>query len=763
MMNRNGCSSPSCMIRLRACWATQRPSGFGGIYAGAVGPVGEWTSIGPITIGPHATGVLFSVAIEPSDPNAIYAASHKCGVWKSETGGGSWWPVGDTLPSLAVAALAVDPSAPGRVYAALNGPAVYRSDDGGATWGAIAPPPGSLPVITDLIVDPTSSQVLFVRGKTKIFRSGDAGASWQVAKTVTATSLVLDSTQPTVLYAGVPTAGVLRTTDGGVSGEEGWTNITAGIELDAAVFDVTLALTGADPQTIYLRVQRKGEIGTVYRSTDGGGSWSKRSEVRIYTSLIAADAEKPNIVYLAGDDFYRSTDSGAHWSEKSDGDDLPHVDHHFVVSDPTDPATIYTACDGGLYRSRNRGDDWEFASRGLESVLFYDLAISVKEPNVSIGGTQDNGTALTDGSSKAWRHINGGDGGTVAIDPTNANVMYAMNQGPTSLVRSGDHGSSFHEFADGLEDGDDCFNFHFDVHPLKPNILLGSCDDLWWRTSGSTPWERLFATPDGDHVLRSAVEALTDTYFAATEGGKMYAGKGGTNWQLAFEHPSGARCSALVLDRDDPRCLYAAFDGDKAGRVYRLRGPAPGALPLTATDITGGLPVGLAVQTLAVDAMTPHTIYAGTNSGVYRGRGETGVAWASYSVGMPPADVRALRVHPTTGVMRAGTFGRGAYEVFTDSPVGSVLATVGRITFLRAHDAGGFGRPPNFLDAEIIVLLDTEPWRAFGLKLRSDAEEATRREMLALLRSGFVADRPVRIDYVRTAPRVGEIIRVANR
>jgi hypothetical protein len=27
-VERNGCSSPSCMARLRACWVTQRPSGF---------------------------------------------------------------------------------------------------------------------------------------------------------------------------------------------------------------------------------------------------------------------------------------------------------------------------------------------------------------------------------------------------------------------------------------------------------------------------------------------------------------------------------------------------------------------------------------------------------------------------------------------------------------------------------------------------------------------------------------------------------------
>ena len=98
-----------------------------------------------------------------------------------------------------------------------------------------------------------------------------------------------------------------------------------------------------------------------------------------------------------------------------------------------------------------------------------------------------------------------------------------------------------------------------------------------------------------------------------------------------------------------------------------------------------------------------------------------------------------------------------------DDPIGSLLETVGRITFLRAHElGGGYGKPPNFLDCEVIVLLAEEPFRAFGFKLRADSDGPTRREMFDLLRSAFIADQPVRLDYVKTGPEVGEIIRVAN-
>ena len=97
------------------------------------------------------------------------------------------------------------------------------------------------------------------------------------------------------------------------------------------------------------------------------------------------------------------------------------------------------------------------------------------------------------------------------------------------------------------------------------------------------------------------------------------------------------------------------------------------------------------------------------------------------------------------------------------NPNGSLIETVGHISFLRAHELGsGYGKSPNFLDCEVIVILAEDPLFALGFQLRADANEPTRREMFDLLRSAFIAARTIRLDYVTTGPRAGEIIRVAN-
>jgi photosystem II stability/assembly factor-like uncharacterized protein len=736
--------------------------------------VGEWIGLGPTRMGRASTGVLFSIAIEASDPNVIYVSSPFSGVWKTEDGGGSWVAVGDNFPGLppsglAVAAVACDPSTPGRVYALLQANQLYRSDDRAASWHHIgAGAAGVAPAVTELIVDATEPLILHFRGNGACWLSNSGGVYWQPTKLGNASCLVLDPTNPKVVYVGIPGDGIYRSVDGGFSGDAGFTNLTTpGATINSLAFanvnDVKVALTSADPSTIYARLQRHLEA-DVYRSTDGGASWELRSTPPVYSALIGADAANAGTVYLAGVDFYRSDDGGQTWTMKPGA----HVDHHYLATDPTDPAIIYTACDGGIYRSPNRADSWQFIGDGLANALFYDLAVAATDPTATIGGTQDNGTVLYDGSSSAWRQILGGDGATVTIDPTNAEVMYAMNQGPSTIAQSTDGGASFHNIAAGLPDGPLCFNCHFQVHPKQTNILLASCTSLWWTQQPGTPWSELFTPPDSpnDVVFRSAVDPSTDTYYAATSRGRIYAAVGGAGWGLVFSHPKGARCTDLVIDPNDTNLAYAAFGAVGPEMVYRLRRVAPAPAPLEATAIATGLEYGLYIRTLAVDAMAPFTIYVGTPRGVFRGRSQSNTdapVWTSYSNGMPPADVRALRVQPTTGVMRAATFGRSAYEVYTDDPVGSLLETVGHITFFRAHEVGsGYGKPPNFLDCEVIVLLAEQPGRAFGFKLRADPEQRTRTEMLDLLRAAFVAERPVRLDYVKAGPRVGEIIRVAT-
>ena len=266
------------------------------------------------------------------------------------------------------------------------------------------------------------------------------------------------------------------------------------------------------------------------------------------------------------------------------------------------------------------------------------------------------------------------------------------------------------------------------------------------------------------NVVKSTIDPTLNLYYAGTSLGEIWAGPDGANWRLIFTGSGGI--SDIEVDLDDPATVYVSVARSGAGRVFRLQRSttSPTQATVTATDITVNLPQDLTVNSLAVDRMNPFTIYAATNRGVYNGRSiDRGGTWrwGSYMNGLPLADVRDLEVHKVTGVMLAATFGRSAYEVNTGPPLGSLLSATGKVTFLRVNELGtGFGPPTDFLNAEAIVLLDSQPGKGFGFTLRNDSDNADHRGMLDILRSAFTRNRTVRLDYIRTGLRNGKIIRV---
>src|SRR5262249_50077351 len=161
--------------------------------------------------------------------------------------------------------LASDPSTPGRIYVLMRAGQLHCSDDGGGAWvqvgNALGVGLGVTPAVTDLIVDPSRPQVLHARNNVGCWRSGDGGETWHVPFYGNFSNLVLDQLQPEVLYAGTPEGKVYRTLNGGLD----WNLLP--LPFLAGVYDTKVALTRANPQRIYVRLQKHLEA-HVYTSFD---------------------------------------------------------------------------------------------------------------------------------------------------------------------------------------------------------------------------------------------------------------------------------------------------------------------------------------------------------------------------------------------------------------------------------------------------------------------------------------------------------------
>jgi hypothetical protein len=759
-------------------------------YKNPTPDVGRWVSIGPrrMTVGMGSVGLLGAIAIDPKSPSTIYVGSpHGSGVWKTADGGSSWKPVADSFPTLSVCSIAIDPSASARVYVA-NPHGVFRSEDGGASWvqvnGNTLSGGGTLDPVAwggVLLVDPANPNVLYLSSTKGVCRSGDRGASWTLSLGGGLdTELILVPSKPGTLYATLGggsnsgITGIYRTSDGGTSWEK-LTGAPAG-PLPTVTEDTTISLARSGG-TLYAAYKMAKSF-KLYRTTGVtskvGGRLEDQWELRwsppenLGQSLfngIDADPVDPRYVYASGVNFWVSTDGGKTFNESAG----PHPDHHGFAPDPGSPSAIYVIGDGGIYRSSNRGagGTWQFVGEGIANVEFYDIAQAPTRPGRVIGGTQDNGTVLYDGASTVWKEIWDGDGATVDIDATDANRLYLMEQYISSLRRSTDGGGSFTGIGAGLPTGAVFPNARWQILPNR--IMLAAAGSLWRRDDQQgSPWSPIFTPPLGS-IVHTAVDSAGPIYYAGSGQGVLHAGPSGGSWQAVFSLPvAPLSVTDIEVDPDDPQTVYMSFEGAGSGRIYRLRRSSPGPTPMAPSDITFDLPTGLAVTAVAVDRMAPLTLYAGTDGGgVYRGRlAGAGAAWhwEPYINGLPSAThVTDLEVHPTTGVLRAATFGRGAFEVNTDYPIGTVLAAEGKMTSLLVQDLGsGYGPPADRIDGEVVIRIDSLPEKAFGFTLRRDADESTHGKMLDLLRDAFRRDIRVRLEYIRTGLRSGRVFRVGE-
>lgn len=97
-----------------------------------------------------------------------------------------------------------------------------------------------------------------------------------------------------------------------------------------------------------------------------------------------------------------------------------------------------------------------------------------------------------------------------------------------------------------------------------------------------------------------------------------------------------------------------------------------------------------------------------------------------------------------------------------DAPPLGLINSSGKINFLRVNDVGtGYGPPTDFIDAEVVIHLDTQPGKAMGFTLRNDANRAAHAAMLDLLRDAYKNNWTVSIDYdIPDGKTNGMIIRV---
>ena len=404
-----------------------------------------WREIGPAMF----SGRIADVAGIPGNRNILYVGSASSGLFKSTNGGVTFEPVFEDGGTLSIGAIAVRPDDPDVVYVGTGegavcnsisiGDGIYRSTDGGATWTHLGL--ADTERFSRIVIHPRDPRIVFAAAmghawgpneERGLYRSRDGGDTWErvlhANETTGASDVALDPLDPDIVYAGMydylrrpwhfrsggPGSGLFRSTDGGDS----WTRLTDpalenGLPGAGAIGRVGMSVHAADPNRVYALIESQ-EEGELWRSDDRGITWRMVNAERrlnnrpFYYTQVRADPVDPDRVYTLAGQFSVSTDGGLTCGH---GGSM-FGDHHALWIDPTDPSRLLSGTDGGFWISNDFGQNWDFLNN-MPMAQAYHLGLDMAEPYNVLGGFQDH--EIWRGPNEKWNRVGVREGDWVRL------------------------------------------------------------------------------------------------------------------------------------------------------------------------------------------------------------------------------------------------------------------------------------------------------------------------------------------------------------
>lgn len=303
--------------------------------------------------------------------------------------------------------------------------------------------------IVSIALHPTNANILYVATNDAVYKSRDGGGTWERFPSFSArrvTTLAIDPVLPATIYAGTMGDAVYKSPDGG----QRWLPHNVGLK-EHVSFVNQFVFHPALNEKVYIATT----VGAFY-SKDAGREWEERmngmKEVHIVTS-IAINPKEPAVLYggTTGG-VYRSDDGAATWKKVNNGL-IPETELMAAMAlgvnaieiDRTNPDVVYAGTTKGLFRTMNKGEQWERIGQSISDPFISSLVLHPKEPaQLYIGGPA--GIWKTVDGGKTWQVTNQGlatlNIRALAMDPQNTQTLYAGTNG-SGLYRSTDAGATW--------------------------------------------------------------------------------------------------------------------------------------------------------------------------------------------------------------------------------------------------------------------------------------------------------------------------------
>ena len=679
----------------------------------SVGPNGSQSRIGHWGI---TSGRVRAIAVHPNDPLTVYIGAACGGIWKTTDGGESWMNIGEDLESLSFGAIDIDSNNPEVIYAGsgevdfipsifhFTGRGLFKSINGGQSWIQIPDGFGLNTHFGDLSVNPHNSNIVIAAlasgyaygggnlTNEGIWKSTDAGSTW--TKTLDlqdAYDILFHPTDPNLVYAAI--GGMTNNSGFYISTDQGnsWVQSDSGLQAANTIARMQIDISQSNPNVIYSVTYQTGSgylNGTTraYKSTNGGINWSQISagvnlggrypngswvDQGFYDLCIAVNPVNPDNVFIGNVELHETTNGADFVPRRIQGGvnvlhSVAHGDYHKLIFSRSNPSYFYIGCDGGVFKSTDGVATVNSVNEGLRTLQFYRIASSPFNPEIIMGGTQDNGTLMTFDYGQNWSETPiGGDGMECIFDYSDPQIVYSSIYN-CKIYKSSNGGTSWINMQ--FPSAGAWITPYF-LHPTNPSIIYVATKGIWkydgtlWTAltqniapvsistmaqSSVNPYNMIFATGGGDWPAPDTVFIVK----ISTDGGYI--------WEdvTANIHGESRWISRVETDPLDSNTMYVLRTGfSENNKLYKTTD-----LGQTWTNISGNLE-DIPYSDVFIYPTEPDYIFVASDIGVYMTT-NGGAEWiyASEEIPLVPCFDFDFVLIDSVGHLRVGTHGQSIWE-----------------------------------------------------------------------------------------------------
>ena len=703
-------------------------------------------------IGPHRGGRTVGAVGVPRQPNVFYIGVNNGGVWKTTDFGRTWKPIFDDQSTGSIGDVVVSPSNPNVVYVGSGeglqrpdlsvGNGMYKSTDAGKTWSHLGLE--NVQQIGGLAIDPKNENRVFVAAlghpygpntERGVYRTTDGGRSWQKVlykdENTGAVQVTIDPKNSNIIYADMwagrqgpwengkwngTESGLYKSIDGG----DTWNKLTKGLPTTKeGLSRIGFGIAPSDPQRLYATVDC-GNHGGIYRSNDGGESWTLMSTDERYWGRgedfaeIKVDPDNADIVYSADVVVWKSVDGAKTWNafRGAPGGD----DYHRLWINPNFPDIILIASDQGAIITVNGGQTFSSWYNQPTAQMYHVSADNAFPYNVYSGQQESGSVGIASRGNDGqitfheWHPVGAEEYGYVAADPLDPNIIYG---GKISRFdkRTGQVQNISPQVGRGgkyrfLRTAPVLFS------PVDKKTLFYAGNVLFKTLDGGKNWQVIspdlsrenwdvpasvgvYASDELKKMPRRGVIYTVapspkdiNTIWCGTDDGLIHHTKdGGKIWKNITppEISSWSKISIIDASHFDVNTAYAAVNrirlDDMHPHIYKTNNGGT-----TWKEIINGLPAD-PINVVREDPIRKGLLYAGSEKAVYVSF-DDGEHWQSLRLNMPATSIRDLVIKDDDLVI--GTHGRSFWILDDITPLRQLNVETGHALSLLFKPANAY-------------------------------------------------------------------------